>query len=385
MTEPIRVVLAGVVAFLSVAAASPPAPAPAVRPGNLVWLDPTPAQVFPQSDAEKERQKETGRILPTREVLRPDVDPALAPYVPTAGLSIERAFRVGSSDIMPGLVEGWAAAFARFHPGFRITIERPLAGSLGAVELIKGNLDFVFVSRELRPNDVAQFRDKFGYDPTSFPVSGGSWRHFGFLDAVPIIVNPDNPVARLSFAQIDAAFSATRHRGAHAVATWGDLGLTGAWAKRPVHLYGIRPWNGFEEFVRQRVLSVPGKRGEWRADIAYDDTFFNVARRVAADPQALGYSGLSALDSAVKIVPLGDSGAGVSPTYEAVATAAYPLSRVTYLNANVAPGKPADPALAEFLRFILSRDGQAVVREQGVFLPLRAGQIAASRALLNGH
>ena len=89
----------------------------------------------------------------------------------------------------------------------------------------------------------------------------------------------------------------------------------------------------------------------------------------------------------MKIVPVSvtDSGSGISPSYEAVATADYPLSRVTYLNANIAPGKPADPALAEFIRFILSKDGQAVVHDQGVFLPLRSGQVEASRALLSGH
>ncbi len=386
----------GMIAAMAVflmAAAPPPAmphavtPAPPIKPGAMIWLEPTPPEVHPQSDAEKAEGMKTGRTLPVREILRPEVDAALPAYQPTPGLMINRAFRVGSSDIMPGLVEGWTAAFRKFHSGFQLEIARPLAGSLGAVELIKGNLDFVFVSRELRPGDVSGFHDKFGYDPFSVPVSGGSWRHFGFLDAVPIIVHSDNPVQHLSFAQIDAAFSATRHRGGKAVAMWGDLGLTGAWARRPVHFYGIKPWNGFEEFMRQRVLSVPGKRGEWRGDMRFDDTFFNLARRVSTDPLALGYTGLSAVDSAVKIVPIsvGDAGPWVSPSYEAVAKADYPLSRVTYLNANVAPGKAADPALAEFIRFILSKDGQAVVREQGVFLPLRAPQAGASRAMLSGH
>ncbi len=381
--------LAAAALFLTLTcAAAPPLanapPPPAIQPGNTVWLEPTRAQVHPQGNAEKQAQMVSGRILPTPELLQPEVDATLPAYHPTPGLTISKTFRAGSSDILPGLVEAWSAAFRAYHPGFQLELVRPLAGSLGAVELIKGNLDLVFVSRELRPSDMAGFREHYHYDPLSIPVSGGSWRQFGFLDAVPVIVNPANPVQHLSFAQLDAAFSTTRHRGLRPAQTWGDLGLAGAWARHKVHLYGIKPWNGYEEFMRQRVLSTPGHRGEWRADIHYDETFFNLARRVAADPDALGYSGLSAIDSAVKIVPVSveRDGQGVSPSYEAVAAARYPLARVTYLNTNIAPGTAPDPALSEFIRFILSREGQAVVRAQGILLPLRAQQAAASMTLL---
>jgi phosphate transport system substrate-binding protein len=117
-----------------------------------------------------------------------------------------------------------------------IDLPPPYAGSLGAVELIKGDLDFVMVSRELRPSDVADFRKKFSYDPTSIPISGGTWRHFGFLDAIGVFVHADNPLKQLSFAQLDALYSTTRHRGAAAITTWGQLGLTGEWADKPIHL-----------------------------------------------------------------------------------------------------------------------------------------------------
>ena len=151
----------------------------------------------------------------------------------------------------------------------RIDVDPPYAGSLGAKELVKGNLDFVFVSRELKPDDITDFHAKFGYDPLSVPVSGGSYRHFGFLDAVGFIVNKDNPIERITFDQLDALYSSTHFRGAPAATTWGDLGLGGEWANKPVHLVGVKPWNGFEEFIRQRVLSTPGHRGEWRDGIDY--------------------------------------------------------------------------------------------------------------------
>lgn len=360
---------------------SPASPAPPVKPGTVVWTEPTRAVLVPQTDAEKAAGQEAGRPLPQPELLQPELDPALAPYVPTPGLTISRSFKVGSSDVLPGLVQAWAKAFQAYHPGFSLEIVKPYAGSLGALELIKGNLDFVFVSRELKPSDISGFKDKFGYEPFSVPISGGSWRQFGFLDSVGFIVHPDNPIRQLSFAQLDALFSAGHLRGGRAIRTWGDLGLTGAWAKRPVTLYGIAPWNGYEEFVRQRVLSTPGHRGEWRQGIHYDPTFYLLARRVAADKGAIGYTGLSAIDSEVKMVPVSVDAAGpfLTPSYENVANASYPLARVTYLNANARSGADLDPALREFLRFILSREGQAVVRQQGIYLPLRAGQIEASQ------
>ncbi|MDH7974468.1 substrate-binding domain-containing protein [Sphingomonas sp. AR_OL41] len=371
-------------AALIMASAATAQSAPPTKPGLVTWVEPTAVEVHPQSDAEKQTGMISGRALPVPELLQPSLDPALPRFVTTRGLRITRAYRAGSSDVLPGLVTAWIAAFRKFHPEFRMEIAHPLAGSLGALELIKGNLDLVFVSRELKPSDISGFRDKFGYDPLSVPISGGTWRHFGFLDALGVMVNPANPVRQLSLQQLDAAFSRTHWRGGEAPKTWGDLGVTGAYASHPIHLYGIKPWNGFEEFFRQRVLSTPGHRGEWNdAAIHYDETFFAVARRVAADPDALGYTGLSAVDSEVKIVPLSvEGGLPLSPSYENVAAATYPLSRLVYLNTNARSGAALDPGLREFLRFVLSREGQTVVREQGIYLPLRGFQVATPRAQL---
>lgn len=358
--------------------------APPITAGPVTWVLPASPAVKPQTEEEKRSGQQAGRTLPMPEPLQPVLDEALSAYVPTPGLSIDRHVVVACSDVLPGLVEAWAAGFRKHFPGFSLEIRRPLAGSLGARELIKGSIVAVFVSRELKPTDITDFRARYGYDPISIPVSGGSYRHFGFLDSLAFMVNRDNPIERLSLQQLDALLSSTRLRGGQPVRTWGDLGLTGEWANQPVHVYGIKPWNGIEEFVRQRVLSVAGKRGEWRKDMHFDPTFFPLARRVAADRYAIGYTGMSVVDSAVKVIQIGgvDQHSYVAPTYEAVALADYPLSRLVYLNANRAPGQSLDPALREFLRFILSRDGQAIVRRQAIFLPLRAWQVKSSAELL---
>ena len=253
------------------------------------------------------------------------------------------------------------------------------------MELAKGGLDFVMVSRELRPADITEFRKNFSYDPTSLPISGGTYRHFGFLDALGVFVNRDNPIDKLTFAQLDAILSKTHHRGGPAITTWGQLGLTGEWTDKPIHVWGVKPWNGFEEFVRQRVLSVGGKRGEWRDDINFVENVFPISPAVAKDRYAIGYAGLAYVGDGVKLLALasGEGGAFLPPAYEEVARASYPLSRLVYVNLNKAPGKPLPAGLEEFVRFIISREGQQVILNQAVFIPLRAEQTAVARAALN--
>ena len=349
----------------------------------LEWLTPLAAKPAPQSDAEKKAGMTEGRALPRPELLQPTLDPALPDYVPVAGASLSGHFTAAASDVLPDLSRRWIQAFERLYPGVHIDLTPPYAGSLGALRLAAGKLDMVFVSRELKPTDITTFRAKFGYAPLSVPVCGGTYRHYGFLDAVGIIVNQANPLRQINFAQLDAILSRTHWRGGEPITRWGQLGLTGAWAARPIHIYGVKPWNGFEEFVRERVLNTPGHRGAWRGGIDYAKTVFPIASQVAADPDGIGYSGLAFIDAPVKLLPLSAAPDApfVAPTYTNVASAAYPLSRLVYLNVNRAPGKPLAPALAEFLRFIVSRQGQQVVRDQAIYLPLRAAQARESRRL----
>ena len=283
------------------------------------------------------------------------------------------------------LVLKWFEKFKTYHPDVKLSISPPYAGSLGAIELVKENLDFVFVSRELKPTDLTDFKAKFGYDPTSIPIMGGSYRHYGALDAMVFFVHKDNPIEKLSYEQIDAIYSSTLHRATKPALRWGDLGLKGEWADKPLKVWGIQPWNGFEEFIRQRVLSKDGRRGEWRADLNTEKVVFPMAQNVAVDRYAIGYSGVAYLDASVKVLPISVSPGGpfVAPTYENVALATYPLSRLVYFNVNKAPGKRLPPALDEFLRFVLSKEGQQVVLDHARYLPLRAFQVNESLSALS--
>jgi phosphate transport system substrate-binding protein len=342
---------------------------------TVEWQLPAQQTHPPQTKAQDAAGMEHGRPLPAPEVLQPTLDPRLASFEPRHGRAFGGTLRLMCSDVLPGLVRAWMTSFARIYPKVRFAFGPPFEGSDAAKALLKESVDIAFVSRELKPTDVSSFEAKYGYDPTSVPVSGGSWRQYGFLDAVAIIVNPANPVRQLSLEQLDAAFSSSHLRGDRPAITWGQLGATGEWASKPVHVYAIRPWNGFEEFVRQRVLSAKGRRGEWRSGIHLDPTVFPLARRVAADPDAIGYTGLAFIDAPVKVLAVGEGMDAVSPGYTEVALARYPLSRVVYANVNRHPGTALPPMVQEFLRFILSRQGQQAVRRQGIFLPLRQFQV----------
>jgi phosphate transport system substrate-binding protein len=374
----LRPVAAALVAFAltPLAAAAQTAAVPTVE-----WQLPVEQARQKQTKAQEEAGMEQGRAVPAPEVLQPTLDPRLVRFHPRYGRDFGGTLRLMCSDVLPGLVRSWMASFATIYPKVHFIFGPPFEGSDAAKALREGKVDVAFVSRELKPTDVSSFHAKYGYDPTSDPVSGGSWRQYGFLDAVVIVVNKRNPVRALTFAQLDAAFSRSHLRGDRPAVTWGQLGATGAWADEPVHVYALQPWGGYEEFVRERVLDAGGRRGHWRRDLHFDKLVFPIARHVAADPDGIGITGLAFLDAPVKLLAVGKGASVVSPTYTNVALAKYPLSRLVYGNVNRRPGKPLPPLVQEFLRFIVSREGQRDVRKEAIFLPLREFQVRSAKRI----
>ena len=336
----------------------------------------------PQTPAQSSAGERTGRPLPAPEILQPELDPSLPTFKPHYGHALKGSLRMGSSDVLPGLVRSWIAGFKRLYPDVHISFGPPYEGTHAEAEMDHGKIDIAFVSRELKPTDIATFAADHGYPPLSVPVSGGSYRQYGFLDAVGFFVNQANPVEHLSLTQLDQILSSSHLRGGSTAKTWGDVGVTGDWATHPIHVYAIKPWNGFEEFVRQRVLDVNGQRGHWRKDLHFDHLVFPIADGVAADPDGIGYAGVAFVDAPVKLISIDMEGQFVAPTYSNVATASYPLSRLIYANVNRKPGSPMNPALQEFLRFVLSHQGQQAVLSEAIFLPLREFQSKAARSLI---
>ena len=176
-------------------------------------------------------------------------------------------------------------------------------------------------------------------------------------------------------------------RGHPEIRTWGDLGLKGDWSARPIHLYGLKPVNGIEQFLKQRVLL----GGEYREGIefvkgkGFTHAFTVAAEDMANKPGGLTYALLSNVTSNVKVVPIADKdgAAFVAPTVENVYSHAYPLSRFVYIFVNRPPGQPLAPKVKEFLQLVLSREGQDVVAREGVYIPLTPEVVREERAKLD--
>ncbi|HET7746974.1 MAG TPA: substrate-binding domain-containing protein, partial [Vicinamibacteria bacterium] len=188
------------------------------------------------------------------------------------------------------------------------------------------------------------------------------------FDALAIYVHKDNPLERLTLAQADAIFGKTRKRGvARDIGTWGELGLTGDWANRPISLYGRNSARGTYGFFKEHVL----QNGDYTDTVKEQPGSASVVQGVTNDRYGMGYSGIGYRTSGVKVVPLSASEGGPvsSGSYEDVVARRYPLSRFLYLYVNRGPGKPLDPLVREFLKLVFSREGQEVVVKDG-YLPL---------------
>jgi phosphate transport system substrate-binding protein len=296
------------------------------------------------------------------------VDETLPAYV--SGPPVTGALRGICSETFPDLMKLWIDGFRKRQPGVSIDVA-PTGGGVGSKALAEGQVDFAAVTREINPADEALFVEKYSYKPVEIAVVGGSYRSYGFTDALTLFVHKDNPIEHLSFAQFDAIYSKTRLRGMKAsITTWGQLGLTGEWASKPIHTWGVEPWNGFEQFMRLRVL----KGGEWRDGLSLEKQVIPLPERVAADPLAISYSGIAYLKPGVAVkriaVSENPNGPFLSGTFEEVAAQTYPLARSMYVYFNRPPGKPVDARMKEFLRYILSREGQQAVVQDAIYTPL---------------
>ena len=176
-------------------------------------------------------------------------------------------------------------------------------------------------------------------------------------------MNKDNPIEKLTLAQVDAIFSKTRRRGfKQNVTTWGQLGLTGDWASRPISLYGRNSASGTYGFFKEHALG----NGDYKDTVKEQPGSASVVQGVTEDRFGIGYSGIGYKTSGVKAVPLAEKdGAPFSDgNYDDVKSGKYPLNRFLYIYVNQAPGKPLDPLVREFMQADLQQ-GRPGGRRQG--------------------
>jgi len=293
------------------------------------------------------------------------VDSAIGAYQKASGVS-GNINSVGS-DTMNNMMALWAETFRKMYPNVKIQIEGKGSGTAPPA-LIAGTSQFGPMSRPMRTTEIDQFEAKYGYKPTQIRTS---------YDALAVYVNKDNPLEKLTLAQVDAVFSKTRRRGGKGAATWGSLGLTGDWASRPISTYGRNSASGTYGFFKEHVL----QNGDYKDEVKEQPGSASVVQGVTEDRFGVGYSGIGYKTSGVKALQLAEKDQFFDGAYANVTSGKYPLSRFLYLYVNKAPGKPLDPLVKEYLKLILSKEGQEVVVKDG-YLPLPANLVKEELAKL---
>jgi len=316
---------------------------------------------------------------------------ALPEYHPAQHVS--GTVRVSGNDQMAALLQRWEKGFRRFHPDVRF--ESWLKGTAsGIYGLEMRTADLALMGRAMNPFEYYGTYERSWVFPVQVEVATGSFATPDKSPAYAVFVHRDNPIAKLTVQQLDAIFGAQRGGGWNGlswdvtaargpelnVRTWGQLGATGAWADKPIHVYAP-PLEGAGAitYFQSRVMHGADL---WNEDLReYADPALMIAD-LSNDPSGIAYASLDSAAAGVKALPLAETAAGpyVNPTRETVADRSYPLSRPVYAVFNIDNEKSeaagVDPKLRELLRYVLSKQGQADVARAGGYLPLTAAAAA---------
>jgi phosphate transport system substrate-binding protein len=293
------------------------------------------------------------------------VDAAIARYAKTTGVS-GNVNSIGS-DSLNNLMTFWAEGFQKQYPSVRIQIEGK-GSSTAPPALIAGTAQLGPMSRAMKAEEIDQFEKKYGYKPTEIKVA---------VDGLAVYVNKDNPVEQLTVAQVDAIFSKTRKCGGKDIPNWGAAGLGADWAQKPISLYGRNSASGTYGFFKENALC----KGDFRDTVKEQPGSASVVQGVTEDLYGIGYSGIGYRTSGVKPVKLATKTGGTFYGTDAadVYSGNYPLARFLFVYVNKAPNKPLDPLVREFVKFVLSAEGQESVVKDG-YLPVTASTAQAELA-----
>ena len=300
----------------------------------------------------------------------PELDPGLPKYSKAQGM--RGTLNAAGSDTMLELQTLMAEEFRKLYPQVKIQVEGK-GSSTAPPALIEGTVQLGNMSRKMKNQETDAFEEEFGYSPTRFDVA---------LDTLAVFVNKDNPIESLVLNQVDAVFSKTRKCGSPAdVSTWGQLGLGGNWATAPISLYGRNAASGTYGYFKQHALC----KGDYKDVVKEQPGSASVVQGIEKDPYGIGYSGIGYKTSGVRAVPLSptEGQPAVAASSENAANGSYPLARFLHIYVNKAPNQKLDRLTAEYLRFILSAQGQRVVVKAG-FDPLDAQTAVEQLAKLEG-
>ena len=311
----------------------------------------------------------------------PPMDPALPRYTPTTQVT-GTLQGVTGMDSVETMFKAWSLAFAKYHPGASFTIVQRDVAPEERIAL-GPNTSEVF-----HPDDAA-FDAKYGYTPFRIKICQGAFIMKSHVSAIGVLVSKANPINQIALDKLDAIYSDARRRGYPAdITTWGQLGLSGEWANRPIHLYGFYGRDDVTWYFRDMVsydapfkatYRVPGDDMTRRTPVVAHD----MMTTLESDVGAIGFANFSYQSDGVKALALVDEHGVISqPVLEDMLTGRYPLQRALYIYVNRKPGAPLSPLVREFLEYILSREGQSLVPLDH-YLPLTGTLAAAERAKLD--
>lgn len=283
------------------------------------------------------------------------VDPAMPSYTVVPGVS--GTLNSIGSDTLNNLMTLWAEGFKAKYPNVKIQIEGK-GTSTAPPALIAGTAQLGPMSRPMKGEESDAFEKAFGYKPTEIKVA---------VDALAVFAHKDNPIKGLTMKQVDGLFSSTRKSGSEDLTEWGQVGLD-AWKGRAVSLYGRNSASGTYGFFKEHALM----KGDYRATVKEQPGSSAVVQGVSSDLYALGYSGVGYKTAGVRGLPLGtEPGKLFEPSYENCLSGDYPMARFLMIAINKKPNAPLDTLTKEFLKYVLSKDGQEVVVKDGYYpMPL---------------
>ncbi len=312
-------------------------------------------------------------------------------YVPDAKVS--GTLTIWGNDGMIELEKRWEEGFHKFQPDIRFD-DHLYSTATGIGGLYAGHADLAYMGRDSWFNENLGFTKTFGYNPTRFVSATGAYDVEGKTFPMVVFVHKDNPLKGLTLQQLDAIFGTELKLGApRTIHTWGELGLSGEWADKPIHLYAYANDSGFGVFFSTATM---GASTHWNCDIHQFDNLTDangktittggqrIVTALAGDKYGLAYSGIRYLSDAVRSVPIATRAGTpfVAPTRENTINRTYPLIRDIPIYINRAPGKPIDPKVKEFLAYILSREGQEAITHEGDYLPLTPELVKQQREML---
>lgn len=280
------------------------------------------------------------------------IDPAMPNYETVSGVS-GNLNSIGS-DTLNNLMTLWAEGFKKKYPNVNIQIEGK-GTSTAPPALIEGTAQIGPMSRPMKAEEIDAFEKKFGYKPTEVNVA---------VDALAVFAHKDNPIKGMTMKQIDSIFSSTRKAGGADITEWGQLGLD-AWKGRAISLFGRNSASGTYGFFQEHAL----QKGDYKPSVKEQPGSSAVVQGIGSDIYALGYSGIGYKTSGVRALPLAseDGGEFFEANYANALSGDYPLARFLTVAVNKKPGEPLDKLTLEFLKFVLSKEGQMIVEKDNYF------------------